>query len=78
MTANQITLERGRTVAFRLTDLQFDYHSPLSWKITSATAERIEVALTYPTAVDFSHHSDDKSPREATLTITTHGDGFRF
>lgn len=73
-----ITVTQHDRPTIALTDLKFDYASPLSWTITEADAQHITVALTYPSEVDYYHRSNDTTPRTTELLISTRDDGFRL
>ncbi|MCF3650418.1 TIM-barrel domain-containing protein [Synoicihabitans lomoniglobus] len=75
---NEVLIHRHGRVIVHLTDVKFDYHSPLAWAVAQTTPDRIEIKLTYPASVDYAHRGPTTPGLDATLTISTHGDGFRL
>ncbi len=73
-----VTISRhGRTV-IDLREIKFDYHAPVGATLREANAETLRIELAYPTRVDYASRAVDEPPLTAELTISRHGDGFRF
>ncbi|MBD5782469.1 glycoside hydrolase family 31 protein [Pelagicoccus sp. NFK12] len=71
-----VQITRSGATIIDLQQIRFDYHAPLSVKLIDANDHSIRVALSFPAAVDFRSRATE--PLDIELTMSRHGDGFRF
>ncbi len=73
-----ITIKRGDTTVIDLREIQFDYHAPSAVELVDTTADALTLKLTFPGSVVWAVQGNTPPEQTATLTISRHGDGFRF